>query len=69
MILVKNIIQKASPKKAVQTNLEGLISGQIEHKKDDNNATIPQIPIVAFPKPCKNVFLLTFLPIIISCFV
>ena len=68
-ILAKNIIQKASPKNAVQTNVEGLISGHIEHRKDDNNATIPQIPIVAFPKPCKNVFLLPFFSAITSCFV
>jgi hypothetical protein len=67
--LAKNIIQKASPKNAVQTNVEGLISGHIEHRKDDNNATIPQIPIVAFPKPCKNVFLLSFFSAITSCFV
>ena len=68
-ILAKNIIQKASPKNAVQTNVEGLISGHTEHRKDDNNATIPQIPIVAFPKPCKNVFLLPFFSAITSCFV
>ena len=68
-ILAKNIIQKASPKNAVQTNVEGLIIGHTEHKKDDNSATIPQIPIVAFPKPCKNVFLLSFFSAITSCFV
>lgn len=69
MILAKNIIQKASPKNAVQTNVEGLIIGHTEHKKEDNSATMPQIPIVAFPKPCKNVFLLTFFSAITFCFV
>ena len=58
IMLAKNIIQNANPKKAVHTKIEGLISGHKEHKKDDNKATIPQMPIIALPNPCKKVFLL-----------
>ena len=58
IMLAKNIIQNANPKKAVHTKTEGLISGHTEQRNDDTNATIPQIPIIDFPNPCKKVFLL-----------
>ena len=60
-MLANNINQNASPKNAVHTNVEGLISGHIAQRNDDSNATIPQIPIVALPNPCKKVFLLLVL--------
>ena len=67
--LEKNIIQNANPKKAVHTKNDGLIRGHIEHRKEDNNAAIPHIPIIALPNPCKKVFLLflsfAFSPIIL----
>ena len=58
IMLAKNMIQNANPKKAVHTKTEGLISGHKEQRKDDNKAAIPQMPIIALPNPCKKVFLL-----------
>ena len=56
--LAKNIIQNANPKKAVHTKTDGLMSGHTEQRNADNKATIPQMPIMDLPNPCKKLFLL-----------
>ena len=65
IMLAKNMNQNANPKKAVHTKTEGLISGHMEQRKEDNKAAIPQMPIIALPNPCKKVFLL-FLSFVFS---
>lgn len=68
-MLAKNIIQNPKPKNAVHTNIEGFMNGHKAHKKADNKATIPQIPISNLLKPCNNVFLLLVSFLITSYFV
>ena len=69
IIMLANIItQNASPKNAVHTKTDGFMNGHNAHKNAANKAAIPQMPIIAFPNPCKNVFLLASFSIT-SCFV
>ena len=51
-ILAINIIQNAKPKNEVQTNVEGLINGQIAHNKADKKATKP----IALTRNLPNIF-------------
>ena len=68
IIFAMNIIQNAKPKNAVQTKSDGFIKGHNAHRKAASIAPIPNIPIISFPNPCRNVFLLASFAIT-SCFV
>ena len=54
-ILQKKIIQKPRPKNAVQTNVDGLMNGDIAHNKDANSSNIPKIPTIDLSIFCKKV--------------